>query len=124
MLAHLASTSSLGTFLDLGGLILLEMSIMQQNYIQLYCRTFQTFTAYKIVLYKVDEGARYQNILQSVVIDSTMYVYAQDQFILIKSVAMTLYNIVWVHNPDCENSAGMYAFLLVKVANSTNSTQC
>ena len=50
------------------------------------------------------------NILESVVILilQCTYVYGQDQFILIKSVAMTLYNIVWVHNPDCENSPGLY----------------
>ena len=64
------------------------------------------------------------HVAKTVIIDSTMYVYAQDQFILIKSVALTLHNIVWVHNPDCENSPGMYVFLLVKVANSTNPTQC
>ena len=28
----------------------------------------------------------------------------------IKSVAMTLYDIVWLHNPDCENSPDLYVF--------------
>ena len=50
------------------------------------------------VLYKVAKGLRGQNVLQSVVIDSTTYAFAQNQFAGIDNVAMSLYDINLVSN--------------------------
>ena len=55
---------------------------------------------HKIVLYAVDEGLRGQNVLQSVVIDRICYIcmyMLKINLLVINNIAMSLYDITFIH---------------------------